>query len=779
MLTILPGPPESNVRCEMEVMNLFEPQIYTALSYCWGDPNVTTAVIINNVETQVTVNLANALHQLRALNIARTWADALCINQLDQAEKSDQIRYMKYIYERAEETYIWLGSSWHLTQTAPSTISPISFLRAISIGEQNALHSHTIPEDTPATSGFELQSRQRSQEQDNCQPCLLQTRIFLLLDPFSMEYWRRCWIIQEVTVASRISLLHGDERISWNDMTAAVERCRDSCCWSPDLEVAYQYVQKLVHFRLAYRRARKPSLVTTILSSYESLATEPRDKIFALLGVSLDGQELVPTPNYLQPVDSILKDLTRALIRMNGRLDVILLNKHKQVSPILREGLPSWSPDWLAEDLDTATAILAHETSIDPTERSIVLENLSTYGNILQVEGVVIGTIVNTTTQLTPGAMCHIGSSGDRDLVHTIKERPLSHQDKILAGLALFSCLALTPETISGPSIRGPGESMAEMKTFLSPWQYEFYQRASWASHFELPFLVQLLLLRVCSYRYVQQDIEPAEQEEEEASSPDCGSIELSLRVFNQWLLVNSSFLFYGITLDEWLTESKFQFFVSQVLQRPTIVWILISCLILAFSGSLLYLFIRGLYYTDLTALSISISFWLLLVFVFIQFIFVLSDCKTVLRHAAAEMGHAIDYLGSSGKVSKNLFIADKDFLGASFSGAEIGDKICFLVGCQSAVLLRQHVVGHHVQYRVVGDAFVCLSKDDQELYAGFLACKKFPEGEVRFGKYEERVARPVGIQPRRYWRVSSEDPEQPTMEDYRRKGILRKFELI
>ena len=109
ILTILPGPPTLVLRCTLEKTSLITPSKYTALSYCWGDPTVTENIIIGDVDTPVTVNLADALRQLRAMGVDRIWVDALCINQMDRQEKSLQIRNMKFIYSTADIVYAWLG----------------------------------------------------------------------------------------------------------------------------------------------------------------------------------------------------------------------------------------------------------------------------------------------------------------------------------------------------------------------------------------------------------------------------------------------------------------------------------------------------------------------------------------------------------------------------------------------------------------------------------------------------------------------------------------------
>jgi hypothetical protein len=67
---------------------------YEALSYVWGTPDPSTDITIQcNGETIVVGNnLAGALKRLRLTNSTRTmWVDAICINQVDNEEKSYQV----------------------------------------------------------------------------------------------------------------------------------------------------------------------------------------------------------------------------------------------------------------------------------------------------------------------------------------------------------------------------------------------------------------------------------------------------------------------------------------------------------------------------------------------------------------------------------------------------------------------------------------------------------------------------------------------------------------
>ncbi|KAF2464454.1 uncharacterized protein BDR25DRAFT_155150, partial [Lindgomyces ingoldianus] len=67
---------------------------YTALSYVWGkETGAKRAIVVNGAEFQVGVNLDNAI----------------CINQKDVEEKSDQVPRMRSIYSGASNVMIWLG----------------------------------------------------------------------------------------------------------------------------------------------------------------------------------------------------------------------------------------------------------------------------------------------------------------------------------------------------------------------------------------------------------------------------------------------------------------------------------------------------------------------------------------------------------------------------------------------------------------------------------------------------------------------------------------------
>ncbi|KAK0641505.1 hypothetical protein B0T16DRAFT_215402 [Cercophora newfieldiana] len=133
---------------------------FVALSYVWGDPNITEDILIDGESFAATTNLAAALGNLRGIlrdvqtdsakSVSDTenaalelrvnfeaapspekgphgvffqaptlfWIDAICINQQDIDERSSQVQIMGQIYKAAQHVVGWLGSDPQLAEGA-------------------------------------------------------------------------------------------------------------------------------------------------------------------------------------------------------------------------------------------------------------------------------------------------------------------------------------------------------------------------------------------------------------------------------------------------------------------------------------------------------------------------------------------------------------------------------------------------------------------------------------------------------------------------------------
>jgi hypothetical protein len=98
LFRLRPGSEDSDISGLIEHVDLTKNPEYTAVSYVWGDPKITTSIQLayRNVEdydefctAQVTVSLAAALQYMRRIDEDLVlWIDALWINQLDSDERN-------------------------------------------------------------------------------------------------------------------------------------------------------------------------------------------------------------------------------------------------------------------------------------------------------------------------------------------------------------------------------------------------------------------------------------------------------------------------------------------------------------------------------------------------------------------------------------------------------------------------------------------------------------------------------------------------------------------
>ena len=85
-------------------------QRYEALSYVWGTMSKQLSIEIGEAEFAVTGNLHAALKRLRDDCFERIlWIDAICINQQDHDERTQQVGCMALIYASASSVIVWLG----------------------------------------------------------------------------------------------------------------------------------------------------------------------------------------------------------------------------------------------------------------------------------------------------------------------------------------------------------------------------------------------------------------------------------------------------------------------------------------------------------------------------------------------------------------------------------------------------------------------------------------------------------------------------------------------
>lgn len=124
-----------------------------------------------------------------------------------------------------------------------------------------------------------------------------------LADIYSLPYWQRLWIVQEICLASRIEVLYGNDTCHWDDLVNSIEHVdKDHRDWNHRLipsilKEEAQSISQSPARKLALTRAKENSaqkgqnthkLWALIALCKDSKCHDPRDKVYGLLGIAND-----------------------------------------------------------------------------------------------------------------------------------------------------------------------------------------------------------------------------------------------------------------------------------------------------------------------------------------------------------------------------------------------------------------------------------------------------------------------------------------------------------
>jgi hypothetical protein len=106
------GKNDEPLECSLVISPLHKIPYLEAISYVWGSDLRDYEITCNGELVNITHNLWNVLRDVRLATQSRIlWADSICINQEDVAEKGNQVSLMGQIYSKANRVLICLGAN--------------------------------------------------------------------------------------------------------------------------------------------------------------------------------------------------------------------------------------------------------------------------------------------------------------------------------------------------------------------------------------------------------------------------------------------------------------------------------------------------------------------------------------------------------------------------------------------------------------------------------------------------------------------------------------------
>ncbi|RDL39481.1 Uncharacterized protein BP5553_03821 [Venustampulla echinocandica] len=316
---------------------------YHALSYCWGDPTRSNSLKCNGKEVLITTTLKDALLRLAALGRGSAewiWIDQICVDQTNNEEKGTQVNMMREIYRKSEKTIIWLGPDIKGIETTSSLLDDMWRLH---IEDQDLVDSSR--KRRPYTLG-DLEATNLPPAGDRSWE--------VLAELLSRPWFVRTWVIQEAVLSSVYPrMLCGSYELDWEKLLGSCSWMRSMCYSITPLShniVAWTATRSLNLFNDFKNVGGHWDMVTLLMRSTKFQASEPRDKVYSLVGLSGEGSDSTYIPkalqaNYDKPCRDVFRDVTRYIIKSSANLRIFALVRYTPEG----KALPSWSVDFTAD----------------------------------------------------------------------------------------------------------------------------------------------------------------------------------------------------------------------------------------------------------------------------------------------------------------------------------------------------------------------------------------------------------------------------------------------
>ncbi len=284
-----------------------------------------------------------------------------CIDQASLAERNTQVSLMSDIFRTASGVTVWLGEEDEYFHDANTVIERIS----------------SIPKElwkkVPYTGFFDGEGA--CYRDLGVEPLTYQNWLGFIA--FSNRpYFSRSWVVQEMALARKLNIVCGGRILLWEKLAKTIEFIRATRwyhhLWTDKMRHIRELNQRPGVYRKLLASSTKFGLEPVYLNSTRSAlqayeqggnkgapslrllvdthrythATDPRDKVYAFLGLASRTSSSINQiePNYETSTRQVYTDAACSLLRTYRNL--YLLSHVQDRSLTKTKGLPSWVPDY-------------------------------------------------------------------------------------------------------------------------------------------------------------------------------------------------------------------------------------------------------------------------------------------------------------------------------------------------------------------------------------------------------------------------------------------------
>jgi hypothetical protein len=450
---------------------------YEALSYTWGDERIKKPITSSGHPMLVTANLHSALKHLRHEDKPRVlWADALCINQADSAEKSAQVPLMGAIYSGADKVLIWLGDETSDVMGALRLIPQMQrHYNKILFFRRRLLKPLSLVFGPLSTMLMYWLSPKRTHAPVDWVP---------VVNLFRRPWFTRTWIMQEAVLARRATVHCGHASVPWEALS--------DVAWGMytvggvghlggrELGHTIEAIDVIIQERHArysafglLHAAQPPSMVDLLIRTRLYDCKDTRDKIYGLLGIAVDkvSGEKKLKPDYALSVDEVYTDFVVWNVMTNGSLESFSCSTDTENTTSQPPGLrPSWVPDFVNLEETLTMLPKTKEGNFAAAKDTQLKARFQADGNTLSIWGLPVDTVHRVGNLKCPSRSQLL----PRQLVLTQAAAWVAECLDLARGSNSSSIVSVGSKTtnVDRPSILG-----------LSPERYEMFWRTMLFGH--------------------------------------------------------------------------------------------------------------------------------------------------------------------------------------------------------------------------------------------------------------------------------------------------------
>jgi hypothetical protein len=310
LIALHPGARDDPISCNI-IHEEYDTTIFEALSYEWRQPGPSEPqIIVDGHPVRIRQNLHDALVHIRSPGeewywVRHIWIDALCINQADLEERSQQVQIMSLIYSSAANVVSWLGLAGEGSDEAMDMLARLDALPSETLNRID--NSEPDPNDEQLVFDFKKSLR------------CAEDPVEALIAMCNRPYWRRVWVKQEIHLAKRFVMHCGEHTTS----SLTLERFRYMIYGNWDMvddpvRAGLSRLKNSIAIGHIMTRLLPPSILTLsrvfvdcFRGNYE--ASEPRDYVYALIGIASDCEGGVIRCDYKKPILEVYLDAVAVL----------------------------------------------------------------------------------------------------------------------------------------------------------------------------------------------------------------------------------------------------------------------------------------------------------------------------------------------------------------------------------------------------------------------------------------------------------------------------------